>query len=79
MAERIQSSGSVPPAGEPIHLPGPSYLPVIVAAGIAVALVGIVLNWLVFGAGLATALLAIARWIRDTRREISDLPLDHSR
>lgn len=79
MAERIQSSGSVPPAGEPIHLPGPSYLPVIVAAGIAAALVGIVLNWFVFGAGLATALLAIARWIRDTRREISDLPLDHSR
>lgn len=77
MAERLQSSDSVPPAGEPIHLPGPSYIPVIVAAGIAVALVGIVLNWVVFGIGLTTAILAIARWIRDTRREIADLPLGH--
>jgi hypothetical protein len=77
MAERIQPSDDVPPAGEPIHLPGPSYIPVIVAAGIAVALVGLVLNWVVFGIGLATAILAIARWIGSTRREIADLPLEH--
>ncbi|MEX1142000.1 MAG: cytochrome c oxidase subunit 4 [Thermoleophilaceae bacterium] len=77
MAEEIQASGSVPPAGEAIHLPGPSYLPVIVAAGLAIALVGIVLNWFVLGAGLAVAAVAIARWIRDVRQDIADLPLQH--
>lgn len=77
MAERIDVPGQVPPAGEPVHLPGPSYLPVIVAAGVAIALVGIVLNWVVFATGLAIAILAVARWIRDTRQDIADLPLNH--
>lgn len=77
MAERIEVPRDVPPAGEPVHLPGPSYLPVIVAAGAAIALVGVVLNWLVFATGLAIAIVAVARWIRDTRQDIADLPLNH--
>lgn len=77
MAERIDVPGQVPPAGEPVHLPGPSYLPAIVAVGVTIALVGVVLNWVVFGIGLATALIALARWIRETRQDIADLPLDH--
>jgi len=77
MAERIPASEQVPPAGEAIHLPGPSYLPVIVAAGVAIALVGVVLNWVVFGIGLATAAIAIVRWIGQVRSEMADLPLEH--
>ncbi len=78
MAERIQPTSDVPPSpGEAIHLPGPSYLPVIVAAGITIALVGLVLNWALFGAGLLIALIAIFRWIREMRADISDLPLEH--
>jgi hypothetical protein len=79
MAEQVTHSGDVPAAGEAIHLPGPSYLPVIVAAGIAIALVGVVLNWFVFGAGLAVTLIAVVRWIREARAEMADLPLDHPR
>jgi hypothetical protein len=77
MAERIDSTKAVPPPGEAIHLPGPSYLPVIVAAGTTIAIVGVVLNWLIFAAGLLITLYAIARWVADTRRDIADLPLEH--
>ncbi len=77
MAERLQVNEDVPPAGEAIHLPGPSYLPAIVAAGTTIAIVGVVLNWFVFGAGLAITIYAIGRWIGQTRAEIADLPLEH--
>ena len=36
--------GQVPQAGEPIHLPDPSYLPVIVSLGVTIALVGVVMS-----------------------------------
>ena len=68
---------SVPPPGEPIHLPAPSYLPVIVALGTTLALVGVVVNWVLFGVGLVITVLAIVRWIRLTREEMADLPLEH--
>jgi hypothetical protein len=76
MAERIEP-GKVPPPGEAIHLPGPSYIPVIVALGLTLAIVGVVINPFVCGAGIAIALFAILRWIADTRRDIADLPLEH--
>ena len=69
--------GQVPQAGEPIHLPDPSYLPVIVALGVTIALVGVVMSWIVFGLGLAITLVAVVLWVRDTRRDISELPLSH--
>lgn len=77
MAEQIQGSGDVSPPGEAIHLPGPSYLPAILAAGTTIMLVGVVVNWYVFGIGAAIALFAIVRWSMQVRREIADLPLDH--
>jgi type IV secretory pathway TrbD component len=77
MAEHISHDGEVPPAGEPIHLPGPSFLPVIVAAGITIAVVGVVLNWVVFGIGVAIAVVAIWRWAAETRADVADLPLEH--
>ena len=77
MSERISGDGQVPPAGEAIHLPGPSYLPVIVAAGVTIALVGVVLNCVMFGIGVAITVVGVARWARDTRRDVADLPLDH--
>lgn len=77
MAEKLQPSSDVPPPGEAIHLPGPSYLPAIVAAGITLTLVGVVIGWIVFGAGIAITLIALVRWIREMRADIADLPLEH--
>ena len=77
MAEEISRDGQAPPPGEAIHLPGPSYLPVIVAAGTTIAVVGVVLNWVMCGIGVAITLVAILRWARETREDVADLPLDH--
>jgi Flp pilus assembly protein TadB len=66
-----------PPAGESVHLPGPSYLPVVVALGITIVVVGIVLSPLIVAVGLLIALIAIVRWVRETRRDMSELPLEH--
>jgi hypothetical protein len=66
----------VPPVGEEIHLPGPSLLPVLTAIGIAMALVGITTYIvLVFAGGLLTLACAV-RWVKETRHDIDELPLD---
>lgn len=67
----------VPEASEQIHLPGPSYIPLVVALGVTVALVGVVVAWWVFAIGMVVFLLPVFRWIADTRQDIADLPLDH--
>ena len=77
MAEEIPAGEHVPPPGEPIHLPAPSYLPVLVAAGTTLALVGVVVNLVLLAIGVAVTLVAIVRWVRQTREEIAELPLEH--
>ena len=67
----------VPPAGEEIHLPGPSIQPLLLTVGITVALVGVTTNVILVIAGGILSLAVIVRWIQDTRREIDELPLDH--
>ena len=65
------------PATEEVHLPGPSYLPVWLAFGITILLVGLLLSWVICGIGGAIALIVLVRWIRETRQDIADLPLEH--
>jgi type IV secretory pathway TrbD component len=68
----------IPPAGEEVHMPAPSALPLINAAALALAIVLITLTWWLVGFGLIVFLATAIRWIRDVRRDINDLPLDHS-
>jgi hypothetical protein len=65
-----------PPAGEEIHLPGPSILPLLSAVGITLILVGVTtfIEFTVIGAVLTIG--CAVRWIKDTRQEIDQLPLD---
>ena len=78
MAERVRvSDPSAEEAGEAVHLPGPSYLPVALAFGLTIAVVGVVLNWVIVGIGVVIALIALVRWIGETRRETAELPLEH--
>ena len=78
MADEVRvSEAEAPPPGEAVHLPGPSYLPVVTAFGTTIAVVGVVLSWVLVVIGGVIALVAIYLWIRETRREISDLPLEH--
>jgi hypothetical protein len=70
-------AGEAPPPGEPVHLPGPSYLPVIVAFGVTLIVAGVVIQWVVSVAGAIITVIAVVRWIRETREEIGELPLEH--
>ena len=66
----------IPPTGEEIHLPGPTILPLLTAAGITLAIVGVTTSLiLVIGGGVLT-ITCVIRWIMDARREIDELPLD---
>ncbi len=66
----------VPPVGEEIHLPGPTILPALTALGITLTLIGITtfIEFTIVG-GLLT-LGCVVRWIKDTRHDIDELPLD---
>jgi hypothetical protein len=76
--ERIRTGGpEAPPAGETIHLPGPTYLPIITAVGITIAVVGVVQSWIIVAAGVLITVFAVLRWIRETREDIAELPLQH--
>ena len=69
---------AAPPVGEEVHMPAPSVLPLINAASLAMAIVSLTLSWWLVGAGLILFIGTSVRWIRDVRRDISELPLDHS-
>ena len=79
MAEELPTPAGdgTPPAGEHVHLPGASYLPAWTALGITIALAGVILNWVIVGIGAVIAIVAILRWIREAREDISQLPLEH--
>ena len=66
-----------PPTGEEVHLPGPSILPLLTAVGITLTLVGLTTFVEFLVVGLILTVVCIALWIKDTRREIDELPLDH--
>jgi hypothetical protein len=76
--ERVHTGGpEAPPPGEAIHLPGPTYLPAIVALGVTIAVVGVVVSRFLVGIGLIITVVAVWRWIGDTRRDMAELPLEH--
>ena len=68
----------VPPVGEEVHMPAPSVLPLINAAALALAIVSITISWWLVAAGMLVFLGTAIRWIGDVRRDIAELPLDHS-
>jgi hypothetical protein len=72
-----QPEGALEPPTEEIHLPEPSYLPALLAFGTAIAIIGVIMSWVVVAIGLIIALAALFRWIRQTREEMSQLPLGH--
>ncbi len=65
-----------PPVGEEIHLPGPTVLPVLTAVGITLTLIGITTFIEFTVVGVILTLACVIRWIKDTRHDIDELPLD---
>ena len=67
----------VPPAGEEIHMPEPSIIPIINAAALAVTIVSLTLSWYFVALGGIVFLITTIKWIGDVRRDIDALPLEH--
>ncbi|MDO8187528.1 hypothetical protein Q5424_10775 [Conexibacter sp. JD483] len=73
-----QPEQTTPPVGEEIHLPGPSLLPILNALGITLTVVGITGGLPILIIGLVLFLSTTVKWIASTRKDISELPLEHS-
>jgi hypothetical protein len=67
----------IPPAGEELHLPGPSLHPVLLTLGITLTLVGVTISIALVVIGGLLSLFTVAAWIRGARREYEELPLEH--
>lgn len=67
----------VAPAGEEIHLPGGSLQPLGLSVGITLSIVGVTTSIVLVIAGLILSAVMLYGWIRDARREFSELPADH--
>lgn len=65
------------PAGEEIHMPGPSILPILLAAGITLSLIGITISIILVILGLAIVIPVVVIWIRSTISGIGELPPTH--
>ena len=66
-----------PPAGEELHLPDPSLVPILSATGVALALVGLTITYYLTAVGVVLFLVTLVRWIRDVTHDISELPAEH--
>ena len=66
-----------PPAGEQVHLPGPSIIPLVNATALAIAIVGVTTSVFMVVAGGVVFLATAIKWIGDTRRDIEHLPAEH--
>jgi len=64
----------VPPIGEEIHLPEPSILPMLLAVGITLALVGVTISPILVVAGVGLSIPVLYKWIRSARSELRHLP-----
>jgi len=76
-AQALESSDA-PPAGEEIHLPGPSVLPLVTSVGVTLTVIGTTIDWKVWSTmGFVITVVCIVLWIRDTRRDVASLPEEH--
>jgi type IV secretory pathway TrbD component len=68
---------NVPPAGEDIHLPGPSVLPLLSGVAITCMVIGLTISWWFSIFGVVLFVITTVIWVRDTRRDIDELPEEH--
>lgn len=52
-----------------IHLPGPSFWPIVLAFGLVLIAIGVVSNFIIVIIGVVVLLVAIAGWTMENRAE----------
>ena len=77
MAGEDEGQHGEPPVDGPSqqHVPTPSILPIGFAIGVAVLLVGLVLNWIVVGVGAVVAIIFGLLWAAASTREMRGRPM----
>jgi hypothetical protein len=73
----VNEQDQAPPVGEEIHLPGPTLLPLMSAISITLIVIGTTISLIISALGLLLFVITTTRWIRETRRDIDELPEDH--
>ena len=73
----IELEQEAPPVGEEIHLPSPTLIPLMTALAITLIVIGTTINWILSIIGGIVLILALIRWIGDTRRDVASLPEEH--
>ena len=68
---------SDPQHHEEIHLPGPTWMPILLAFGVTLTLVGLTTIIAVSVLGAILTVSVLVRWIVVARRDTQALPLDH--
>jgi len=66
-----------PPVGEEIHLPGESLLPLLTGAAITMIIIGSTIFRYISYVGIILFVVCALLWIRDTRRDMEELPEEH--
>jgi Flp pilus assembly protein TadB len=66
-----------PPAGEQIHMPEPSILPLLNAVGLAGVIISITLSVVLVVLFGILFLVTTAVWIRSAARDVNELPAEH--
>jgi plastocyanin len=56
-----------PPAG--VHMPGPSFLPLLASLGVAILFAGLVFGGWIIAVGLLFTIVALLGWLNDARKE----------
>jgi hypothetical protein len=72
-----QLEDDVPPTGEQLHMPSPSLLPVLLAVGLTLALVGVTVSIIFTIVGGLITIPVLVVWIRSSRGETAELPPGH--
>ena len=62
------------PAGEEIHLPGPSAVPFATGVAVTLVVIGLGISIWISALGAVGLVACIYRWVNDTRRDIAELP-----
>lgn len=60
-----------------IHLPPPSYWPIVLALGLLLIAVGIIFGLVISALGVIVLLVAIAGWTQENRRLDMTQEMDH--
>lgn len=56
-----------------MHLPGPTWWPLLLAIGVALTLTGLIVSPIMLAIGAVVGVASLGLWVRDARRELREL------